>query len=343
MKKKLYLHIGTAKTATTTLQLALSRNRKKLSGLGYRYAGFSTNHSNLLNLMFSDHPHDDPNLITKGINTKKKCKQTKSRWADRLAKEFSSPEDNFIFSGEKLSSFTANEASHIRSYMMKYFKEIKIIVYVRDPVGYANSIAQQRLKHKAVLENFDTKPPLPFYKKKIAPYIDAFGSENVIIRVFNEAIRSDFGIVGDFLEVIGIASSRAQDFETGTPANSSLSMESALIISAVNKVRPLIRNNKINKGRCRQDANKIFGNIPGARFSLSKETLTKAILRSKDDHDWLRKTMGREPFSELPNIQTSHPAWNEGFLQAIGELIFELHSSNQEMRRELSKYIREGN
>ena len=49
--------------------------------------------------------NENKDLITKGINTKKKCKQTKSRWADRLAKEFSSPEDNFIFSGEKLSDF----------------------------------------------------------------------------------------------------------------------------------------------------------------------------------------------------------------------------------------------
>ena len=63
-------------------------------------------------------------------------------------------------------------------------------------------------------------------------------------------------------------------------------MESAMIVSAVNEVRPLISNKKINKGRCFQDVNKIFRNLPGVKFSLSKKALNNVVSRSKSDLDW---------------------------------------------------------
>ena len=330
----LYIHIGTAKTGTTTIQNTLFRHRGKLRKMGYRYADFAVNHSDHLNLMFSAHPYDDPNIIAKGFNTLTKCAQKKAQIDAKLQKMLSCPEANVVFSGEKLSSFSIAEVSSLKEYMSKHFEHIRIIAYVRDPIGYANSISQQRLKNSAVLSKLEVKPPLPEYRKKIGPYIDVFGPQNVDIRVFNEAIENEFGIIGDFLEVIGIASMEAENFSLNQKENESLSMESAMIISAVNEVRPLISNKKINKGRCFQDVNKIFRDLPGVKFSLSKEALSDVLLRSKSDLDWLTKNLGRNPFAaECKQLGNNMPEWDKDFLCALGKLIFELHSRNQSSMR----------
>ncbi len=76
-------------------------------------------------------------------------------------------------------------------------------MYVRDPYEFATSAFLQRLKSGSTLDNPRRRLPLPEYRNKLQPYIDAFGRENVDIRIFDRRRFIGGDLISDFLAAIG--------------------------------------------------------------------------------------------------------------------------------------------
>ena len=210
-QKTLYLHIGSHKTGTTSIQSALSDNKILLAKHG-------------LSLFDKITPELQNQYITKGsANSWVNCSNKHSIYhgceivqKELFAKELSQLEGNVIASSEKLSFvFQIEEIQILQKELTKYFNQIFIIVYIRRQDKQIISHYQQTTKYSNHFANsfFGNKPAsLPDYQeyfylyydynRKIDMWATIFGSENIIIRNYEEIDQND--AVHDFFKIFNI-------------------------------------------------------------------------------------------------------------------------------------------
>ncbi len=188
-----YLHIGTPKTGSSSLQGFLFSNRDKLlrQGVLYPKSGIPDRGSTIC---FAHH-----NLtwsFTKDIN--KHYDKKAGDWEDieKEINELHQKPEKVILSAESLYDLLAPEKiSLIRNYLKGY--DTKIIVYLRNQyeyfrsyyclrikVGYSNSFRQFILEHKEQGN----------YYKMLSPWAEAFGKENIIVIPYDKR-----GVINEFL------------------------------------------------------------------------------------------------------------------------------------------------
>jgi hypothetical protein len=302
---------------------------------GYCYASWSANHSDMLSLLFHRLADKDPNLIAKGITNDNVRAVERIRQAEIFSKELMKFNGEFfVLSAEKASSFGISEIHELIEFLEKNSAAVsKVICYVRDPVRYSTSMAQQRLKTNATLAQIRQNPPLVLFRKKLKPWLKVFGKDILSVRVFEDAIASPGGLINDFLIAIGLAPNTIVESKTIARKNTSMSMEMALLVDAVNQVRPLINEGRISHGRCPQDVNQIVRSITGSPFTLGVETEKKIRSSCKEDVSWLEKTFD----IKLPNISVKsenkcEANWPEETYRELGLLLFELFSENKKLK-----------
>lgn len=102
-KKKLYIHIGCEKTGTTSIQEALSNNRKKLLQQGLLYPEFGTNSTGHFSLPASIHHLDHPSHTSPGYYDIKNV-TPESEWSKFIELCISNKTLNIAISSEHFSS-----------------------------------------------------------------------------------------------------------------------------------------------------------------------------------------------------------------------------------------------
>jgi hypothetical protein len=299
-----------------------------------RYAGFAANHSDALCLLFHHNAANTPSLIAKGYTSEIKLDAARKKAERQLSKFLTSGvESTRILSGENASSLLRGGVEHLADFFDGYGAMIsRVICYVREPVSFANSLAQQRLKANATFASLRRSPPLPRFRKKLEPWLEVFGRDRVEIRVFEEAVRSKNGLIEDFLRTVG-ANTKSLGFRIDDVSrNESLCMEAATIVDAVNQVRPYITNGKLSPGRTRLDVIRLFGGIPGSRFSMGSEFAEIVREKSRADVLWLETVMGRTGVFSEKEINDASMEWSEETCRQIGLKLFDLFSENQSQK-----------
>lgn len=147
---KLYLHIGSYKTGTTSIQNALAINRKILAKQGFMYPGRDVNHHKFI---FSCHPSgDDIPRQFRGLN-QMKLKQIISAFFKGLEKDFSCNYDNYIISTEYLFIYEKTLVAQTINYLKRFFSDIEVVVFVRNPADYYVSSQQQKIKARSYIDS----------------------------------------------------------------------------------------------------------------------------------------------------------------------------------------------
>ena len=194
---KIYLHIGTHKTGTTSLQHFLFINRDKLLSQGFLYPQ-------------SGIPGLNPNGHHRLAWSLKKSKDR-----DRLVKSWQqlhqeidriSPE-NVVISSEDFEIGNPKLVSLVKSHLEKY--NTKILIYLRRQDDFLQSVYTQNVKantchlkiHKFIQEI--TEKGRGDYYKLLKPWGDIFGKENIIVRIYEQKKLSN-GLYRDFLNCLGI-------------------------------------------------------------------------------------------------------------------------------------------
>ncbi len=198
MIKKIFLHIGSHKTGTTSIQRFLNENKKNLStkqSIAY------------LNLKKLEYISTLENPLT----------QTLEMNLDVLEQLQNISEDYVIISDEEFSWI--NEKKDIEQLAKKlygYAKEVEIIIYLRRQESLAISHKQQGAKggrseiaygheRKALptqLTLYSSKY-LNFYEK-IKKWSSVFGQNNLIVKIFEKEQLYHGDIVEDFCLLVGI-------------------------------------------------------------------------------------------------------------------------------------------
>lgn len=222
--RRLYLHIGAHKTGTTTLQRTLQLNRPYLCQQGYDY-GCSSLFPNL-------HLHVGPGQGASFLPSGFKVTNPEGLIADLTA----GTRDRVIGSSENFSFFfSAAAVRDLADLLRPYFGEVRIISYLRRQDFHAISHHQEGAKPNRAPEGAlwgHAAAALPVwsptqdlyldYAARLAPWAEAFGAENLMIRAYDRSLLKDGDIVADFLSLLGLGSTSLQ-----TTANQNVSLGAA--------------------------------------------------------------------------------------------------------------------
>lgn len=338
---EVYIHIGMPKAGSTSIQNTLFLNREQLAKHGVGYLNLAKNHSRILYTLFgSERDKKREKRKRKGFHPVTKrvlgLKQdaietdaaTLAHLFDRELASNTMPK--FVLSGEGLYGFGRERAERLREHLSDHFDNIRIIVYIRDPLSWASSLAQNAIKNGhttlATIYNSETAGKgissfLVEYRRNIEPYIDVFGRDFVDMRVFDRTRFADGDLLADFCSAIG----RPEIFSEIPKLflNTSLCYESTILVSQYNERfgAPDIKPSRPDLMAFR----KRLDGIEGTRFSLPKEILEHVWLAVADDVAWLREEMGEDVFGEAyPPEAITGPIWSTATLQQIHRTGIEL-------------------
>jgi len=253
--KHIYLHIGTHKTGSTSIQTFLQKESKLLNEKGFDfYQGFHNkkNHIELfLSTMregrdsFAKEKFDIENAENYFCKTKNFVHQCINQ----------SKYDKIIFSTEGLSllRFT-DELTKLKELLKSEENKITIILYLRKESDFLDSYKKQIKKRT---RSFSDNPSSVYYVKDDTwltdystlkkSYSDAFDEENLVIIDYDKETITNNNVLPSFLLALGI-----QDYPdhvigkyfknvTNDPKKAS-NKEKSYLMGFINKVRSVLKN-----------------------------------------------------------------------------------------------------
>lgn len=209
--RKLILHIGSHKTGSTSLQIALKKSDRTggLSQWTYVRSRAQANFSHAVRIAGEGadmRAFIKPNYLRTYIPTEGDC---------LISTEMMFWLDN------------AREVKKLSDILHSIFDKIKIIVYLRRQVDLALSHRKQVIVGNPAQKFYGIQVrALPIYRthmlryfdyaSKISMWEDAFGKSNVIVRRYQKQDLLDGNVVSDFYNIINVA--RLKNAQHGNPA-----------------------------------------------------------------------------------------------------------------------------
>ncbi len=304
--KTLYLHIGLGKTGTTSVQadlLAKSAELEARHDLLYpshfpHEPHFLGNHSRLLRTQFADSETVRRRLAARGLVTDQSIATYNRKTLECLQACFAaSKATRLLLSAETVGHFAGDDMLGLAELLRGYAEEIRVIACLRHPAHALSSEIQQRLNIGDTLENLYSNPPSYRFKSLFTRVEQAFGDDAVVVYDFAEARECQRGLTWMLFEKLGI--DVGDLFQVRPPANTSMSHEAALLISALNTRRPLLVNGVPNPLRQDNAMQKIM-KVPGRKFSAPAEVYEKLESRVHNDLEWLQRHYHLQ-------LQAAHP------------------------------------
>ena len=198
MKKRLYLHIGSHKTATSFLQSSLAASPEALSGLDLLYPVAGRVYGGHFKLVWA---LKDPDFKDKAL-------EDLPVWAEVMEEIDASPHPAALISAETFGWGLG--PSRLAPLQKRY--DVQVIFYLRSPDSHLESFYNQIVKdfvtkEDRTLEHYATEEPLGILDttKVLAPWAEMFGRNAIKLRLFGKEYLPD-GILSDFLRTMGFKS-----------------------------------------------------------------------------------------------------------------------------------------
>ncbi|WP_394145935.1 hypothetical protein [Vibrio atypicus] len=196
--KKLILHVGMHKTASTAIQETLSEYSDQLEGQGWHYPYFTweerdiSNHSIPIFSLFTERP----DLYSINIDWQCSIEEVNSHYKAQLDRALEFP--NVILSGEDISTLSIDALTKLKLYVESQGFELEVIGFVREPYEFWNSATQERIKNGSPASSVGFCGVADFLCNILHVFPDArFYS-------FKHACAHSKGPVGFFLDACGI-------------------------------------------------------------------------------------------------------------------------------------------
>ncbi|MEE6576981.1 hypothetical protein VWM48_08730, partial [Campylobacter coli] len=273
-----YVHIGTPKTGTTTIQNFLFENRSKLKQNKFLYplsiekdkqhwklvtlsCEFQKNKINNYNNIFFD--------------------KLKSEIDDKITTIFSS--EGFVWSIEDKKNILG-----LKNLLISLgFTKIFILLYIRNPVDLMISFSSQDIKNAHQYISYETSPEKHFkrhnfdYKWICESWGEVFGKENLIVRLFdkNEFYQGD--LLKDFIHSIGLEWD--DEFIIPPKQNESLDLLGIELLKRTNKSYKHLLPSTIS------GAYLCTSKDPHLKFQPPKEVVQSYIDYFEESNEWVRK------------------------------------------------------
>ena len=320
--KKIILHVGLVKTGTTSIQDTLYFNKKYLEENRFLYLPSDTpEHNQFLINMFSVKPRTDYHGNMWSNLTEKDIQEYVSLHKHKLLDIINNSNcETLIISGEDTDLLYQEDIYKMRDYFSEYPGiELKIIIYVRQPVQLLTSLYQ----HDALLRNKEEQDEyikvfahkiFDFHVKK---FVTVF-QDNVTILQFEESIQDPYGPTGHFLKQIGFPTHLISNI-IAIRSNESRCQEVTEFIFALSKAHPryIYANGKkkFNPDRIDSDVGPLF-RVIGQKFDLPYDYKMELFALAQNSIGWLKETTGYD-YSTPPRPNQEEALYQEETIQGL--------------------------
>jgi hypothetical protein len=226
---KLYLHIGTEKTGTTSLQKFMAANREPLERRGVYYPR-SPGVENHIALTAVARRNRSELWDQLRINDREQWETFRRDFRQKFSMELAEHHaQTVVMSGEHCSSrLRSDEEVHrLLEFLDRFFTEITVIAYLRRQDDFLAST------HSTDVKNGGTQPlqipdaeTIAFrydYWELLSRWARVFGRENIVVRRCGKTFLSNGSLIDDFMGIVGLVSS--PDFDRPEVLNESLDAE----------------------------------------------------------------------------------------------------------------------
>lgn len=210
----LYIHIGTQKTGSSSIQHVLNMNAPFLEKHSLRYLHAGRQKPADMRI----HHNPVAAMLLSGDG---------ARFGRELHRELAQSRcRNAILSGELLSQ--PGVATRLHDILPESLQDqIRIVVYLRRPDLYVESLFKQRVKADATTSTarqfLRQHHARLLHSQIIDEYADSFGEQSIILRPYDPCHLLNGNAVDDFLNVLGITET-ADLITPAEPANASFSL-----------------------------------------------------------------------------------------------------------------------
>ncbi len=262
---RLWLHVGPAKTGSTSIQRTFRQNADFLRGRGVEYPavrgdawGRSRNNHNALSRALRGNDHAFVSAEIAALP----------------------PAPDTVLSSESLPGASPDQLSWLGDLLGRDHL-LRVIYYMRDPIDHAVSSAGQAVKggrttYAAIVARPD---PRPLFRKQITRLTRAFGTNRLDVRAFSRGAFTGGSLIADFSHAIarpGLLDGREIAHSTGA-----ITMEDIPYLEARHGHRVLT------------DAQTAAADSSGTTpFTLPRAYLDRLRANCTDDLDWLAETHG---------------------------------------------------
>lgn len=210
--KTVFLHIGTFKTGTKSIQKFLDDNRERLKSMGYLVPSSQRigHHELPLSVIFD---YTDFRPVWPSFEG-----DSETLWT-RLVDEIDASDAEYaVISSEAFCDFAHESAKpglqrfkeHLQKYLGKY--NVKVVCYVRSIIPYSLSMYKETLKTRDLKQTYyeQLQSNLKRHSFHLFPtayldfFADVFGRQNLILRKYERGALLNGSSVDDFLDAIGI-------------------------------------------------------------------------------------------------------------------------------------------
>lgn len=350
--KTLYIHIGTPKTGTTSIQNFCGLNREKLKEQGvlypimnYHYERKSVNRNGYFLT---------GTIKENGTRNKEKEKEVFDSELQYIVDCFKE-NDTILLSDESIWWATSTRRKGLWKDLKKHSEQhnyqIKVIVYLRRQDQFMMSRYNQRLKTDFVAstQNFDEYfadmngrfKCVMDYRDRIDNIAKSISKENVIVKRFDRNYFYNGDLNQDFLNILGVKvdDSFQQLKET---ANTGISVQSGEIKRVLNRLKPITmaENNKLL-----EILNECENVLPESNTSLMSTDEVKNFMEQfvdsnesiVDEYIGDGKPMFDYDYKQKPVWSYEDKNYHEEVILFFAKAVGSVYKENQQLKKELNK------
>lgn len=357
--KTLYLHIGTPKTATSSIQKFLAQNREVLESKGYV---FPKSQHRYLNVNSRRNGHFLVQKVEKreGGRNHELEKQYLQEGYDLIVDEFQTY-DHVILSDESIwyaSSYSRKDLfADLKKQADANGYRVKMVVYLRRQDTFFLSRWNQGVKQNIgagsvlscdeyISKTLKKDGKILNYAQKLDQIADIFGMENMVVRRFEPSSWIDGSIIHDFMQAIDLPIT--EEFtELEKDANFRLGKNETEIKRIVNTVPDLSREEISYFGKKLKDLS-IDGKQEEPSEMLSAEELKEFLAPYEAGNTYVAETYfkdGKPLFSQqiknVPKWDADNPQMLSDVIAFFSSVSIDLYRRSAEQETEIRKLQKE--
>ncbi len=250
----IYLHIGTGKTGTTSIQTFLEANTTALRerGIVVPTSAGRRNHRRLTMHALNDDVID--NLRRgKRLLEPAQIHAFRAQFEKDLRAEAATwgPDETIVFTSEQMTRLRRpGELERLRN-LLDFGHDIKIIVYFRRQDEYYVSEYSQEIKGGKTkpmkIDGEIVNPAIYNYDVFLSNWARVFPRENIIVRPYERCQLKDGDVVADFMQILGVDD--LSPYERPAVVNQSLDIHTIEFLRQMNPHIPRFVGDGANKLR----------------------------------------------------------------------------------------------